>query len=108
MHSFTTITAAAASLLFTASFVSTAPVASLRDVLDDIIVLGGSTYRLGQVYNPGYKGIATTGTAAYAKALTKYNVALPDDLANAIAGIVAAQPSASTSDNGEPVLCVLQ
>jgi hypothetical protein len=52
-------------------------------------VLGGSTYRLRQFRNKKYKRTANSGTVALAKTYQKFNVPLPDSLANAIAGIVA-------------------
>lgn len=52
-------------------------------------VLGGSTYRLQQFRNKKYKRTANSGTVALAKTYQKFNVLLPNSLANAIAGIVA-------------------
>jgi hypothetical protein len=51
-------------------------------------VLGGSTFRLHQHRNPKYKRTKNSGTVELAKTYKKFNVLLPDELANAIAGIV--------------------
>lgn len=51
-------------------------------------VFGGSTHRLRQFRNKKYKRTANSGTVALAKTYKKFNVLLPDELANAIAGIV--------------------
>ncbi|KFY27312.1 hypothetical protein V491_00950 [Pseudogymnoascus sp. VKM F-3775] len=52
------------------------------------LVLGGSTFKVNQRYNPNYKRTANSGTVELAKTYKKYNVLFPDQLANAIAGIV--------------------
>lgn len=52
------------------------------------LVLGGSTFKINQHHNPNYKRTANSGTVELAKTYKKFNVLFPDQLANAIAGIV--------------------
>ncbi|OBT56402.1 hypothetical protein VE04_03360 [Pseudogymnoascus sp. 24MN13] len=52
------------------------------------LVLGGSTFKINQHHNPKYKRTANSGTVELAKTYKKFNVLFPDQLANAIAGIV--------------------
>ncbi|OBT42007.1 hypothetical protein VE00_06655 [Pseudogymnoascus sp. WSF 3629] len=51
-------------------------------------VLGGSTFKIKQHHNANYKRTANSGTVELAKTYKKFNVLFPDQLANAIAGIV--------------------
>lgn len=51
-------------------------------------VLGGSTFKVHQHHNPNYKRTANSGPVELAKTYKKYNVLFPDQLSNAIAGIV--------------------
>lgn len=53
------------------------------------LVLGGSTFKVNQRHNPNYKRTANSGTVELAKTYKKFNVLFPDQVANAIAGIVA-------------------
>lgn len=52
------------------------------------LVLGGSTFKINQHHNPNYKRTANSGPVELAKTYKKFNVLFPDQLANAIAGIV--------------------
>jgi len=87
----------AASLLLAASIVSAAP-AHIK-VIDEVRVLGGDTFRIHQVQNTKYKGV-TPGPMAYAGALIKFGVSLPDYL-QAILDDLAAAAANSSSDDGE-------
>ncbi|KFX87380.1 hypothetical protein V495_01496 [Pseudogymnoascus sp. VKM F-4514 (FW-929)] len=51
-------------------------------------VLGGSTFKVNQHHNPNYKRTANSGPVELAKTYKKFNVLFPDQLSNAIAGIV--------------------
>lgn len=52
------------------------------------LVLGGSTFKINQHFNPNYKRTANSGPVELAKTYKKFNVLFPDQVANAIAGIV--------------------
>ena len=52
------------------------------------LVLGGSTFRINQLHNANYKRTANSGPVELAKTYKKFNILFPDQLANAIAGIV--------------------
>jgi hypothetical protein len=69
----------AARLIFAASVAIASPINIEGEVLPT--ALGSEAFRISQVYNPAYSAF---GPAAYAKALQKYNVALPQELINAI------------------------
>jgi len=96
MHSLSSLAATATSLIFAACLVSAAPV---LDILEGPTVLGGDTFKIIQVQNPGYTGFVTSGPAAMAKALSKYNVSLTSGLASAVYAAYANQDSASKGEH---------
>ena len=53
------------------------------------VVLGGYTFKLHQHRNSKYKRTKYSGVVELANTYKKFNVLLPDSLANAIAGIVS-------------------
>ena len=71
----------AATALLVASFVVAAPVADV----EASHLQGRSTFSIPQIKNPGFKGFLASGTAARAKAYTKYGAKMPEDLAAAVA-----------------------
>jgi len=70
-------------LLLAAQSVFSLPIIEV-EVVEGPIVLGGEAFRVVQINNPGFTGFATSGPAALAKALTKFNVSLPSNLAELI------------------------